>query len=199
MLHNSAVDLNTLTLDKDKSMGYAGLNNSIAIEFDFNIDLDSDSPHLTDPGQPHLSVQYSNPLSADSDKSLGMAWLDYDLTKSGQHRVKMQYIRALEDITDFNSLSFTWYGSQHFETDTYNMGLLKVFIDDMDRSVLEIPINLGYLVAHDDLDVANPSTGANDGSMACKSYVSMTSTTSNTTDQSAAFQILGKNIRFIHI
>jgi len=183
-------------LDKDDSMGYGSLEDAVAIEFDFHITLDEDNPAYTDPGQPHLSVQYSYPLESDSSKSLGMAWLPYDLTKGGQHTVKVEYVRALEEETYFGDITFSTYAESFLDftgTTTWydsKIGLLKVFIDDMDRSLLEIPINLGAIVGHDDLSSPNPDTGNYDGSMACKSWITFTGSTSETTDQSAAFQIL---------
>lgn len=181
-------------MTKDEQLGLEGLTDSVAIQFDFHVTLDDTAPYLTDPGQPYVSVQYSNPLTSSVTKSLGMAWLDYSLTKGGQHVVKVRYERAIEDQTDFNLITFTQYGSSLFETETYDLGYLKIYIDDMDRSLLEIPINLGYLAAHDSLDVPNPDTGVYDGSMAGKTFISLSATTSETTDQSAAFQILGTPI-----
>ena len=71
VLQNQNVDLDTLGLQKDEGLGYAGLNNAIAIEFDFHITLDVKDPWKTHPGQPHLSIQYSNPLSSKHIYSLG--------------------------------------------------------------------------------------------------------------------------------
>lgn len=63
--------MNTLGLDKDNSLGYGGLNDAIAIEFDFHVTLDTTDPWKTHPGQPHISIQYSNPLSPEHQYSLG--------------------------------------------------------------------------------------------------------------------------------
>lgn len=202
VFQNQNVDLDTLSLDKDRGLGYGGLNDAVAVEFDFHITLDTEDPWKTHPGQPHLSVQYSNPLSPDSEYSLGMAWLPYNLTKNGLHEVKIEYVRAIEEENYLGDLSFTTYGESFLDFTTttpwyssYRLGLLKVFIDNMDRSILEMPINLGAIAGHDDLDVANPNTGVKDGSMAWKSWISLSSTTSDTTDQSAAFQIVEWNYK----
>ena len=122
------------------------------------------------------------------------------MTKGDEHTIKIEYIRAIEEQDDLGDISFTDYNTQFLDftgTTTwfseYKLGLLKVYIDDMKNSVLEVPLNLGALVSHDDLNTLNPNTGLTDGGMAGKSFVGITSTTSNTTNQAAAFQFLDWN------
>ena len=65
IFQNTNVDLSTQTLDKDSGLGFSGLANSVAIKFDFHIELDSTTPYLTHPGQPYVSVNVANPLTSD--------------------------------------------------------------------------------------------------------------------------------------
>ena len=139
-------------------------------------------------------------IFSDCRSAIGFAWLPYSLTKGGQHHITINYTRAIEDEPYLGDLSFTTYGGTFLDyTDPsswfskYKLGLLKIYIDDMDRSVLQVPINLGSSVATDNLASINPSSGTADGTMAAKSYITLSATTSNTTSQSAAFQILDWN------
>ena len=191
MLQNTAEDLSTQSLTGN--LGYDGLVEALAIEFDFAA--------ASDPLKPHVSVQFSSPLSSAHSNSLGFAWLPYALTKGGHHTVKVEFIRGIDEVSYLGDISFTGYNENTFLDftgstdwfDTYELGILKLYIDDMRRSLFEIPVNLGAIVAHDDLDAINPANGLADGTMACKSYVSLAGKTSETTDQSAAFQFLEWN------
>ena len=165
IFQDANVDLSTLTLDKDNGLGFSGLTNSVAVKFDFHIDLNSTFPYLTHPGQPYVSVHVSNPLTSDYSSVIGFAWLPYSLTKGGQHHVTINYTRAIEDEPYLGDLSFTTYGGSLLDyTDPsswfskFKLGLLKIYIDDMDRSVLQVPINLGSSVQTDDLTGINPNT-----------------------------------------
>lgn len=118
------------------------------------------------------------------------------MTKGGEHKVKIEYKRALEELDDLTFISFTDYNSQTFLDFTgsttwysgYKLGIIVIYIDNTLKPVLEVPVNIGKIASHDDLTTVNPSGGLQDGLMAGKSFVGFSSTTSNSTDQAAAFQ-----------
>ena len=55
-------------------------------------------------------------------------------------------------------------------------------IDDVKHPLLTIPMNLGLVVPSDSLSTPNPQTGLIDGSMAGKSFVSLSASTVDTTE-----------------
>jgi hypothetical protein len=55
----------------------------------------------------------------------------------------------------------------------YQLGLLKVYIHDMEVPILTTPLNLAFLEILDDIETVNPNTGTQDMDMAGKAYISM--------------------------
>ena len=81
-------------------MGYDGIDQSLVIEFDFEID-----PSMNDPTYPHISVQFkSTSSSANHDYSLAFAYLSEHLVDSSVHNVRIVYKKELDKI-DFRHLN----------------------------------------------------------------------------------------------
>lgn len=131
------------------SMGYAGIENGIAIEFDVYDNQDGEH-NMLDPNGNHISVQANTdpksqfgPIRAETYHSLGYTTNE-----------------ANPDLPDFIGNE----NSSHTARVVYNPtpGLLQIFLDDMTTPVLEIEMSLS--------DYINMSNG--------KAYVGFTSATS---------------------
>ena len=104
-------------------LGYVGIPNSLAIEFDTvqNPPIDFAQGTLGDPNDNHISVQRRGiePNNANTDFSLGY-------TTQGEP--------AIPSFAD---------GGVHTTKVAYQPGTLTIFLDDMTNPVLTVPVDLG--------------------------------------------------------
>jgi hypothetical protein len=124
------------------SMGYGGIDNSIAFEFDtwYNSELG-------DIYQNHVAVhtmgtEKNNP----SSRSRLVSTTDVpDLADGNVHTVRMRY----ETWMDADSLLDPSYliGHNSLGWIASGAGTLKLWIDDLDRPILTFPLNLGNILA----------------------------------------------------
>lgn len=107
------------------SLGYAGIRNGLAVEFDIYQNLENEHP-MGDPNGNHISV-HSAPkgefgeIGAEINYSLG-----YTTDETNP------------DLPNFIGNE----SSSHTAKIVYEPGLLKIFLDDMTTPVLELPITL---------------------------------------------------------
>lgn len=131
-------------------LGYGGIFNSLAVEFDTWTNVDTQQSD--DVFQDHISIHSGGPSSPNSSNrstSLGF-WRPYDIADGKVHAAKVQYLPYVE--------------TRYFELMTANenlipylkdngegrrLGTLAVFVDQgikEDRPLLAIPVNLSLLL-----------------------------------------------------
>lgn len=148
VIHGDPADALALGGDGEH-LGYGGISNSLAVEFDTwtNVDTQSD-----DVFQDHISIHSGGarlPNSSNQSTSLGY-WRPYDIADGKVHKAKIQYLPYVE--------------TRYFELMTANdnlvpyledngegrkLGTLAVFVDQgivEDRPLLAIPVNLSLLL-----------------------------------------------------
>lgn len=142
-----------------KHLGYGGVNNSLAVEFDtwWNEDLEGNvgmSPHIS------VNARATAPNSADHKYSLGSA----PIPRLGNSLVKTVIIKYTpgnfslamvnEDVIDNDRTSVlspghvyaSQYTTQQMEYQC-QLGLLEVFFDDLEVPVISIPLDMRNLLA----------------------------------------------------
>lgn len=131
-------------------LGYGGIFNSLAVEFDTWTNVDTQQSD--DVFQDHISIHSGGPFSPNSSNrstSLGF-WRPYDVADGKVHTAKVQYLPYVE--------------TRYFELMTANenlipylkdngegrrLGTLAVFVDQgikEDRPLLAIPVNLSLIL-----------------------------------------------------
>lgn len=132
-----------------QGLGYAGISNSLAVEFDMwtNVDTQGSDDFFFD----HISI-HSASTDENSDKSttkLGHSRA-FDLADGKIHTVRIQYLpyleeRYLETLTANDNL--LPYIKDNGEG--RRLGTLAIFIDEgvkVDKPILSIPLNLSVLL-----------------------------------------------------
>ena len=124
------------------SMGYGGIDNSIAFEFDtwYNSELG-------DVYQNHISVHTMGSEKNDpSSRSRLVSSTDVPNLSDGYvHTVKMRY----EPWMEADSILDPSYGVSPYSLQWISdgSGTFKIWIDDLDRPVLTFPLNLGKILS----------------------------------------------------
>ena len=123
---------------------------TLAIEFDFQQDST-----LSEPTYPHVSVQFdATATTASHSKSIVSKFIPKSLADGEPHNVKIEYVREFnqfsfidknfkigenqKDFLDPDDAATNWFAA-------YQVGLLKIFIDDMEIPILVTPLNMGAL------------------------------------------------------
>jgi hypothetical protein len=110
--------------DGGDGIGYSGIPNSLAVEFDtLQNPPEEFGGQLGDPNDNHISVQSQGtlPNSADPTFSLGSATTIPLLADGGVHNAKVAYVP----------------------------GTLTIFLDDLTRPILTVPVDLGTTLSLD--------------------------------------------------
>ncbi|KAH7476353.1 uncharacterized protein KRP23_7038 [Phytophthora ramorum] len=124
------------------ALGYGGLQNALAIEFDtwFN-------PELLDVYENHISVHVSGNggvLQADHTHSLGSTSNLPDMTED-THIVRITYKPNLDESMLFDeAFTASTLAGNFFSTGAWRsgIGLLVVYLDDMNSPVLTVPLRI---------------------------------------------------------
>jgi hypothetical protein len=124
VIHNALLPFPGLALGaEESSMGYGGIPNSLAVEFDTAQNPPGEFSEGTrgDPNDNHISVQTRGtlPNNADTDFSLGF-------TTQGTPTIPL--------FAD---------GSVHTTKVVYKPGTLTIFLDDLTKPLLTVPVDLG--------------------------------------------------------
>ena len=138
--------------DGGRGLGYAGIENSLAVEFDtfFN-------QEVLDPYRSHVSVQtrgWRHPNDSNHSYSLGHTTAVPDLA-SGEINVMIEYTPRF-DIDSLTKPSYvvSSHVASFFENNNYpkgglgdwggnGLGMLRVYCNDFREPVLIVPLNLG--------------------------------------------------------
>ncbi|KAF1775324.1 Immunoglobulin-like fold [Phytophthora cactorum] len=124
------------------SLGYGGLQNALAIEFDtwFN-------PELLDVYENHISVHVSGKggvVQPNHTHSLGATSNLPDLTED-VHTVRITYKPNLDESMLFDeAFTASTLAGNFFSTGAWRMGigLLAIYLDDMNSPVLTVPLRI---------------------------------------------------------
>jgi CHRD domain-containing protein/lectin family protein len=130
VIHNAPLPFPDSAVGEGRNgLGYQGIPNSVAIEFDTAQDLPGDFGAGTrgDPNDNHISVQTrgTEPNNANTDFSLGYT---------------AQGTPAIPLFAD---------GSVHTTKVVYKPGTLTISLDDMTKPVLTVPVDLGAKLSLD--------------------------------------------------
>ena len=164
-------------------LGYEGLKRVLAIE----LDLVGNS-EFSDPVRPHVSVQFkpgaSEPVTPHFADTVGFAFIP-DIGDGSAHKVQIVYFpdigkldtrknkfQVLKQIDKYldSSKSENWL-TEH------QLGVLVIFVDNMDTPVLSLPANLGKMIEPFAFRTPNPTTGETDGSEGGKAHLTIAGTT----------------------
>ena len=131
-------------------LGYGGISNSLAIEFDTWTNVDTQQSD--DVFQDHISIHSGGPsLPNSSNKSTSLGyWRPYSIADGNVHEAKIQYLpyvetRYFELMTANNNL----LPYMKDDGEDRRLGTLAVFVDQgiaEDRPLLAIPVNLSLLL-----------------------------------------------------
>jgi hypothetical protein len=124
VIHNTPQPFPGIAVGEGRpGLGYQGIPNSLAVEFDTaqNSAVDFGAGTLGDPNDNHISVQTrgAEPNNANTDFSLGY-------TTQGTPTIPL--------FAD---------GSVHTTKVVYKPGTLTIFLDDLTKPVLTVPVDLG--------------------------------------------------------
>ena len=130
VIHNAPLSFPGIAIGEGRpGLGYQGIPNSLAVEFDTaqNSAVDFGAGTLGDPNDNHISVQTrgAEPNNANTDFSLGY-------TTQGTPTIPL--------FAD---------GSVHTTKVVYKPGTLTVFLDDLTKPVLTVPVDLGTKLSLD--------------------------------------------------
>lgn len=149
VVHGDPADVSALGGDGEE-LGYGGISNSIAVEFDTWTNVDTQQSD--DVFQDHISIHSAGPLvpnSSNRSTSLGY-WRPYGIADGKVHVARIQYLPFVE--------------ARYFEQMTANenlipylkdngegrrLGTLVIFVDQgiiEDRPLFAIPINLSLVL-----------------------------------------------------
>ena len=131
-------------------LGYGGISNSLAVEFDTWTNVDTQQSD--DVFQDHISIHSSGPLlpnSSNESTSLGY-WRAHSIADGKVHSAKVQYLPYVE--TRYYELMTANENLIPYLKDNgegRRLGTLAVFVDQgivEDRPLFAIPINLSLLL-----------------------------------------------------
>lgn len=134
-----------------KGMGYGGINNSLAVEFDTYYNFE-----VNDPYENHVSIQtrgWRNPNNEDHVYSLGHSNDVPDLT-DGIMNIRIKY-EPFFDLSYLDKRSFVTFPhmAHFFQNDNYHsgglgdwgnegLGLLHIYCQNMNDPILTVPLHL---------------------------------------------------------
>ena len=116
------------------SMGYAGITNSVAVEFDIYANVSDDEHNVEDPDGNHISVQ------TNKAEPYGQAGPEI------YHSLGYTTKETHPDLPAFIGNDT----QSHSVKIIYVPGLLQIFLDDMTAPVLEVDVNLTDYIQMDD-------------------------------------------------
>lgn len=147
--HDDPADSSALGGDGEQ-LGYGGITNSIAIEFDTWTNVNTQGSD--DIFQDHISIHSAGPLlpnSSNQSTSLGY-WRPYDVADGKVHEAKIQYLPYVEDrYYELMTANANLIPYLKDNGEGRQLGTLAVFVDQgiiEDRPLLAIPINLSLLL-----------------------------------------------------
>jgi hypothetical protein len=148
VIHSDPSGYNALG-DDGQGLGYAGISNSLAVEFDMwtNVDTQGSDDVFAD----HISI-HSASTGVNSDRSatkLGNSRA-VELADGRIHIVRIQYLPYLEEKY-LESMTGNTHLLQYIKDngEGRRVGTLAVFIDDgveTDKPIVSIPLNLSVLL-----------------------------------------------------
>ena len=149
VVHGDPADAAALGGDGEH-LGYGGITNSLAIEFDTWTNVDTQGSD--DIFQDHISIHSAGPLlpnSSNQSTSLGY-WRPYDIADGQVHEAKIQYLPYVEDryyeLMTANEILIPYLKDNG---EGRRLGTLAIFVDQgiiEDRPLLAIPINLSLVL-----------------------------------------------------
>ena len=150
VLHSDEI-AETNAIGRDgQDLGYGGIRNSMAIEFDMwtNVDTQGSDDLFED----HISIQSLStaPNSAGATSALGYS-RGVDMADGKIHRARIEYLPYLErKYIDFMTANDNLLPYIKDNGEGRRLGTLSVFIDDgLDKNtpILSIPLNLSVLLS----------------------------------------------------
>lgn len=149
VIHGAPEEATALGGDGEQ-LGYGGIRNSLAVEFDTwtNVDTQGSDDVFTD----HISIHSAGPLlanSANQSTALGY-WRPHSIADGKVHRCRIQFLPYVEtryyELMTANEQLIPYLKDNG---EGRRIGTLAVFLDQgipEDRPVLAIPINLSLLL-----------------------------------------------------
>lgn len=135
-------------------LGYGGLRNTLAVEFDswFN-------PDMMDAYENHVSVHFSSKDNSETveetqhhARSLGSTTAVPDLT-DGLHRVRIRYTPNIdadeEELIFSEAFTASSVAGDFFASGAWaaGVGMLSVYIDDLNFPALAVPLRIEHTIA----------------------------------------------------
>lgn len=149
VIHGSPEEASALGGDGDQ-LGYGGIANSIAIEFDTWTNVDTQGSD--DVFQDHISIHSAGPMlanNANQSTALGY-WRPHNIADGKIHRAKVQYLDYVEtryyELMTANEQLIPYLKDNG---EGRRIGTLAIFVDQgipEDRPLLAIPINLSLVL-----------------------------------------------------
>jgi len=182
VFHNSEDGEQSLG-EKGMGLGYSGIKNGLAIEFDTWYNADDGDPYMN-----HISIQTrgKDPLSSNHKYSVAATSDIMNFADNKIHEVRVVY-RPNIDLASYITRSRIRQANDRHQTpviaykhlfkflskDTsrYRMGQLSVFLDSNPQAIMEIPINLPYALGLD----THATYGAED--QMAKAWIGFTAST----------------------
>jgi len=162
VIHNSE-DGETSVGRTGGGLGYSGIKNGLAIEFDTWYNADDGDPYLN-----HISIQTNgvDPLHHSQKYSIASTADIPNFADNQVHTVKIVYLKNI-DMASYITRSRIRQPHDRWQTpiiahrhamkfmgkdnSKYRMGQLSVFLDDNPQAILEVPVNLASIL---DLDIS---------------------------------------------
>jgi len=162
VIHNSQ-DGETSLGDAGGGLGYSGIENGLAVEFDTWYNPDDGDPY-----QNHISVQTrgKDPLHHAHKYSMAATSDIGNLADGEIHTVRIVYQKNV-DLASYITRSRIRQANDRFQTpiiahrhaamfmgkdsSTFRMGQLSIFLDDNPQAIMEVPLNLAAVL---DLDTS---------------------------------------------
>jgi len=125
------------------SLGYGGINNSIAIEFDTVY-----TAAYSDPRESHVAIHTrgKSPNTAHASASLGTVPLDGWTFNDGKvHSVRIEYfpnVTAEDMFAAIESGEITFLSPALVSHTADSLGIIKVYVDDFSAPMVSVPFNM---------------------------------------------------------